>query len=82
MDRDDNVTAWSSSAPPPTAHPRKSVWSSITVEPLLAFYIISMFLTILITQNLSLDKACRVNLGFDEAICDALIRQDGNNISS
>lgn len=57
----------------------KFVRSKITVEPLLACYIMPSVLASLATQNLNLEKACRVNLNYDPEICDALTRRDTAN---
>ncbi|KAL3289013.1 hypothetical protein HHI36_003456 [Cryptolaemus montrouzieri] len=51
----------------------KYVISHITVEPLVFFYTSSAIMIILVTQNLSLEKACRVNLKMNESICDAMV---------
>ncbi|CAG5058550.1 unnamed protein product [Parnassius apollo] len=51
---------------------------NITLEPVLAGYVIPGVLSRLATQNLNLDKACRVNLKYGDAICDALIAKEGN----
>ncbi|KAJ0177869.1 hypothetical protein K1T71_006742 [Dendrolimus kikuchii] len=53
--------------------------SLITVEPILACYVMPSVLSALATQNLYLEKACRVNLGFDHHICDALTRRETSN---
>ncbi|KAH1028226.1 proton-coupled folate transporter isoform X2 [Dendroctonus ponderosae] len=45
---------------------------NITVEPMLACYIIPSVFASLATQNLNLEKACRVNLGYSPEVCDAL----------
>ncbi|KAH1021434.1 hypothetical protein HUJ04_010950 [Dendroctonus ponderosae] len=45
---------------------------NITVEPMLAYYIIPSVFASLATQNLNLEKACRVNLGYSPEVCDAL----------
>lgn len=52
---------------------------NITVEPMLACYIMPSVLAGLATQNLNLEKACRVNLGYGDVICDALTRRDTAN---
>uniref|UniRef100_A0A2M4AAV7 Putative adenylate cyclase n=1 Tax=Anopheles triannulatus TaxID=58253 RepID=A0A2M4AAV7_9DIPT len=52
---------------------------SITVEPMLACYIMPSVLAGLATQNLNLEKACRVNLAYGDEICDALTRRDTAN---
>lgn len=44
----------------------------VTVEPMLACYIMPSVLAALATQNLNLEKACRVNLRYDEDVCDRL----------
>lgn len=55
------------------------VITNITVEPVLACYIIPSIFSGLATQNLNLEKACRVNLNYGDEICDALtIRQTAN----
>lgn len=55
------------------------VITNITVEPVLACYIIPSVFSGLATQNLNIEKACRVNLNYGPEICDALsIRQIGN----
>ncbi|XP_060524702.1 probable peptidoglycan muropeptide transporter SLC46 isoform X2 [Cylas formicarius] len=52
---------------------------NITVEPMLACYIIPSVFASLATQNLNLEKACRVNLGYPDSVCDALsARQTAN----
>ncbi|XP_072940736.1 lysosomal proton-coupled steroid conjugate and bile acid symporter SLC46A3-like [Epargyreus clarus] len=45
---------------------------NVTVEPTMFFFVISGILTILTSQNLSLEKACRVNLNYSDEICDSL----------
>lgn len=57
----------------------RAVWSNITVEPLLAAYIIPSVLSTMATQNLNLEKACRVNLNYPVELCDALTRRDTLN---
>lgn len=57
----------------------KYIKNNITVEPMLACYIMPSVLAGLATQNLNLEKACRVNLDYGEVICDALsARQTAN----
>ncbi|XP_025410659.1 uncharacterized protein LOC112683722 isoform X2 [Sipha flava] len=48
------------------------VLRNVTVEPLLGVFQLSMILSSLTTQNLNLQKACRVNMALDEATCGAL----------
>lgn len=55
------------------------IWNNITVEPLLACYIMPSVLAGLATQNLNLEKACRVNMAYDDVVCDALARRETAN---
>ncbi|CAK1553438.1 unnamed protein product [Leptosia nina] len=58
----------------------KYLKSNITVEPALALFVMPSVLAMLATQNLNLDKACRVNLGFSEAVCEDLrLRKRANH---
>lgn len=50
----------------------KYLFNHITVEPLLATFIIASVLGGLTTQNLNLQKACRVNLNLGDETCSAL----------
>ncbi|KAI9582320.1 tetracycline resistance protein, class A [Glossina fuscipes] len=52
---------------------------NITVEPIVGAYIMPSVLSNLATQNLNLEKACRVNMNYDEEICDALTRRETAN---
>lgn len=54
---------------------------NVTVEPLLGLFQLSMVLSNLTTQNLNLQKACRVNLRLDEAACRALETTGKNGTS-
>lgn len=53
------------------------VKDNITVEPALACYVIPGALARLATQNLNLDKACRVNLKYGDELCDSLLAREG-----
>lgn len=57
----------------------QKVFNNITVEPILAAYIMPSVLSGLATQNLNLEKACRVNMNYGEVVCDALTRRDTAN---
>ncbi|XP_032515652.2 lysosomal proton-coupled steroid conjugate and bile acid symporter SLC46A3-like [Danaus plexippus] len=57
----------------------KRMISLITVEPILACYVMPSVLAALATQNLYLEKACRVNLKFDHHVCDALTKRETVN---
>ncbi|XP_013184487.1 lysosomal proton-coupled steroid conjugate and bile acid symporter SLC46A3 isoform X2 [Amyelois transitella] len=52
-----------------------NVFKNITVEPSVFFYIVPMVITGLPSQNLALEKACRVNLQYSTDICDSLMNQ-------
>ncbi|XP_017782042.1 PREDICTED: uncharacterized protein LOC108566582 [Nicrophorus vespilloides] len=63
---------------------REKYWyfsSHITVEPMLACYIMPCVFAGLATQNLSIEKACRVNLGYSTEVCDALSARNTANYS-
>lgn len=52
------------------------VFNNITVEPILVCFVLPCVMANLATQNLNMDKACRVNLHLDEEICDGLALRD------
>lgn len=54
----------------------KYIITHITVEPLVFFYILPGVMGLLTTQNLNLEKACRVNLQFNQSVCDAMLNRD------
>ncbi|KAI8428715.1 hypothetical protein MSG28_007413 [Choristoneura fumiferana] len=56
----------------------KYIKDNITIEPALACYVIPGSLARLATQNLNLDKACRVNLNFGDEVCDSLLARESN----
>ncbi|XP_067006842.1 probable peptidoglycan muropeptide transporter SLC46 [Anabrus simplex] len=53
----------------------------ITVEPILICYIFPMVLSGMAVRNLNLEKACRVNLAYNESVCDALTRRETDNLT-
>lgn len=54
--------------------------SNITVEPVVILFFMPVTIDLLATQNLNLDKACRVNLQFDDAVCtDLSLRKRDNH---
>ncbi|CAH0727981.1 unnamed protein product, partial [Brenthis ino] len=59
----------------------KLVKANITVEPIMACYIMPSILASLATQNLNLEKVCRVNLNYSEEICDALKSRQTTNFT-
>lgn len=48
------------------------IFTNMTVEPIMICYVLPSVMASLATQNLSLEKACRVNLALDHDLCDAL----------
>lgn len=50
--------------------------SNITVEPMIACFVIPSMLASLATQNLNLEKACRVNLAYSDEVCTALANRN------
>ncbi|KAL5285026.1 hypothetical protein ACFFRR_007014 [Megaselia abdita] len=52
------------------------IWQNITVEPLMITYLMPSVLASLATQNLNLEKACRVNLNYSTEVCDALTNRE------
>ncbi|CAG9785260.1 unnamed protein product [Diatraea saccharalis] len=57
----------------------KIIKANMTVEPIMACYVMPSVLSSLAVQNLNLEKACLVNLNFSEEVCEALkLRQTEN----
>lgn len=54
----------------------KYIYNGITLEPMQACFILPSMLLMLGVQNLNLEKACRVNLNYNESICNALQNQE------
>ncbi|KYB26354.1 hypothetical protein TcasGA2_TC033817 [Tribolium castaneum] len=52
------------------------VFNNITVEPILVCFVLPCVMANLATQNLNMDKACRVNLHLSEQVCDGLALRD------
>lgn len=57
----------------------KYIFSNITVEPIVICYVMPSVLSSLATQNINLEKACRVNLNYGNEICDALSNRQTSN---
>lgn len=82
MTYDTSATKCEKSPPPDESHETwqamnivskaKFMLKHCTVEPMLGCYIVSSVLASLATQNLNLQKACRVNLRLDNGTCSAL----------
>ncbi|XP_044756762.1 proton-coupled folate transporter-like [Coccinella septempunctata] len=60
----------------------QSALSNISVEPMLLLYIGPSVMGSLATENLNLEKACRVNIGFDQEICDAMVVRNTSGYSA
>ncbi|XP_044265547.1 uncharacterized protein LOC123011908 isoform X1 [Tribolium madens] len=52
------------------------VFNNNTVEPILVCFVLPCVMANLATQNLNMDKACRVNLRLSEDVCDGLALRD------
>ncbi|KAK9891133.1 hypothetical protein WA026_013451 [Henosepilachna vigintioctopunctata] len=53
-------------------HKLKFFLHNVTVEPIVFFFLIAGLMAIFTNQNLALEKSCRVNLQFNNTICDAI----------
>ncbi|XP_030760083.1 uncharacterized protein LOC115885344 [Sitophilus oryzae] len=51
----------------------------ITVEPLVACYQMALFLSKPALDNLEFEKSCRVNLGFNDTVCDNILSGNHEN---
>ncbi|KAJ8960241.1 hypothetical protein NQ318_003966 [Aromia moschata] len=54
----------------------------VTVEPLVTAYIIVVFLCQPALLNLELEKACRVNLNYNDTVCEAILSGNHENFSA
>ncbi|XP_050421662.1 solute carrier family 46 member 3-like [Adelges cooleyi] len=70
---DDNHETWKAMSLMSKA---QFMFKHCTVEPMIGCYIVSSVLASLATQNLNLQKACRVNLRLNDTICYALENRD------
>lgn len=55
------------------------MFRNITLEPCLLMFVVSAMIIMTASQNLNLEKACRVNLNFTDEICDSLKMQDADS---
>lgn len=58
----------------------KFVGKNCSVEPIIGCFIMTFMLTAFATQNLNLQKACRVNLMLDENICTTLKNRNSTSV--
>lgn len=63
----------------PVIEKLKHLQSTITVEPMLLFFVVPTLLNNFSSLNLRLEKVCRVNLNYSTVICDALSRREIDN---
>lgn len=59
----------------------KLIFTNITIEPILVLHLWPSMMSNLTVQNLNLEKACRVNLGYDDVICDAMAIRNSSGYS-
>lgn len=50
----------------------RKLFSNITVEPIVFFFVFPNMISYIVTQNINLKKACEVNLNYSTSVCDAL----------
>lgn len=59
--------------------PKESPWwtliGSLTMEPGFLLYMIASVMGNLIATDLQIDRACRINLGYNDTICDQLMNK-------
>ncbi|CAH4030465.1 unnamed protein product [Pieris brassicae] len=51
----------------------KQIFNNITVEPYLLCYLLPMVITGIAAQKFNMIKACRVDLGYSESICENVV---------
>lgn len=59
----------------------RKILSFISVEPFVLCWFLPSCLLIVAMENLNLEKACRVNLGLSDEICENMINKTINNIN-
>ncbi|KAK9888682.1 hypothetical protein WA026_000912 [Henosepilachna vigintioctopunctata] len=62
---------------------KKASWilRNVSLEPMVFLTIFASMTYQLIVQNLYLEKACRVEIGFNTSICDAMTNREGSGYS-
>ncbi|KAL3275824.1 hypothetical protein HHI36_020568 [Cryptolaemus montrouzieri] len=60
----------------------KRIYFNVTVEPVVLLYILSSTMYQLTSQNLYLEKTCRVHLGYNVSVCDAMSERNESGYSS
>lgn len=54
----------------------KNGLAMVTIEPSLVLYMMAFMTTTVVEQALFVDKACRVNHGFNASICDNIAAKE------
>lgn len=75
---DENPEAWETMS---IVSKIKFIFDNCTVEPMFGCYIMTSVLTVLCTQNLNLQKACRVNLKLSNSTCSALDNRNADDFA-
>lgn len=73
---DENNEAWQTMS---IVSKLKFIFDHCTIEPMFGCYIMTSVLTGLCTQNLNLQKACRVNLKLANSTCSALDNRNSDD---
>ncbi|KAL3289008.1 hypothetical protein HHI36_003451 [Cryptolaemus montrouzieri] len=60
----------------------KNLLNQFTLEPVVFFYMVAFMMNAMANTNLGLEKACRVNIGFNSSICDAMVTRDKSGYNS
>ncbi|KAF2884243.1 hypothetical protein ILUMI_21935 [Ignelater luminosus] len=53
-------------------------FTNITVEPILVLFLLPSVMSVVAIANLDLEKACRVNLEYNETVCDGLTARNSS----
>lgn len=69
-----------SEAPPGLIARFIAFWRSITVEPIVITFIISLYLMSLTDQNMYLEKACHVNQNYSADVCARLLLRETDGL--
>lgn len=59
----------------------KKGFSLITVEPTMVLYMMAFMTTSIVEQAFFINKACRVNHGFNSTICDHIAAKENEAIN-
>nr|XP_023012216.1 uncharacterized protein LOC111502375 isoform X2 [Leptinotarsa decemlineata] len=59
-----------------------TIKKAVTVEPVVGFYYMAVYLCKPALANLEIEKACRVNLQYNDSICDTIVEGQHKNYSA